>query len=537
MEQPMNRLDHQLPQRRAEIHYDDRRVLCFTPRPAGLHALLADAVKRNADGEALVAGTRRLRYTDLDLEVGLLAEGLKAQGIRQGHRVAVLLGNCIEFVVLVFAIARLGAIWVPLNTRDQEPGIRHMLTDSGARLLIAHKDLADRVPRLETVPDLRNRFLIGGHIEGFEPYEALRAASPLKQAVPTHDDDTVAIFYTSGTTGLAKGAMLTNLGLVHSAMHYQLAMELTEQDRSVLSVPLGHVTGMIAIVLPMILAGGTVVMMDEFKPVAFLKLAEAERMTHTVLVPAQYNLMLLQPDHNQYDLRTWRIGGFGGAPMPTVTIERLNAWLPNLSLMNLYGATETSSPTTMMPPSETARRADSVGLVVPCGHLRVVDDDGRDVPVGASGEIWMAGPMVVPGYWQNPEATAREFTDGYWHSGDIGSIDGEGFVRVFDRKKDMINRGGLKVFTTEVENVLTAYEDIAEAAVVGKPCPVLGERVHAFVVPREGSKPDIQEIMTFCRRQLADYKVPESISIRLDPLPRNTNGKVLKRNLRDLPIV
>jgi acyl-CoA synthetase (AMP-forming)/AMP-acid ligase II len=239
------------------------------------------------------------------------------------------------------------------------------------------------------------------------------------------------------------------------------------------------------------------------------------------MVPAMYKLCLLEQDFEKYDLSSWRIGAYGGAPMPAATIAALADKLPGLALMNAYGATETTSPATLMPPEETARRRDSVGLAVPCAEIKVVEE-----------ELWIRGPMVVKGYWNDPGATGREFTDGFWHSGDVGSIDAEGFVRVLDRKKDMINRGGFKVYTAEVESALAEHPAVVESAVVGVPCEVLGERVHAFVTLRARDV-DEQALRDFCSERLSDYKVPEKFILRDEPLPRNANGKVLKRELRE----
>jgi O-succinylbenzoic acid--CoA ligase len=217
--------------------------------------------------------------------------------------------------------------------------------------------------------------------------------------------------------------------------------------------------------------------------------------------------------------------------MPVATIDALTQRLPGLSLLNAYGATETTSPATLMPAGLTREHADSVGVALPAADIRVMDDTGREVAPGETGELWIGGPMVVPGYWANPEATAASFTAGYWHSGDLGSVDAQGFVRIFDRKKDMLNRGGFKIYSVEVENVLMAWPGMVEAAVVGKPCPVLGERVHAFV-HAPGLKPDDAALRRHCAERLADYKVPESFTWSAEPLPRNANGKLMKRLLR-----
>jgi len=204
-----------------------------------------------------------------------------------------------------------------------------------------------------------------------------------------------------------------------------------------------------------------------------------------------------------------------------------------LQLLNAYGATETTSPSTVMPRTQWRDHIDSVGVTVPCGRIKVVDDDGREVPPGTPGELWIAGPMVVPGYWRRPEANASEFVDGFWRSGDIGSIDAAGFVRIFDRKKDMINRGGFKIFSAEVEDVISSVEGVLECAIIGRADSVLGERVHAIVVIAEQSTVTADNVRAFCAERLSDYKVPETVTLQTLPLPRNANGKVQKPQLRD----
>jgi O-succinylbenzoic acid--CoA ligase len=346
------------------------------------------------------------------------------------------------------------------------------------------------------------------------------------------EEDCAVILYTSGTTGRPKGAMLTHLGIAHSVLHFVHCMGLDEHTRAILAVPASHVTGLIANLVSTVAVGGANLLMAAFKAGTFLELVERERATSTILVPAMYNLCLLHPGFGSADLGSWRIGGYGGAPMPVATIDALARKLPGLQLMNAYGATETTSPVTMMPARFTREHGDSIGFRLPCADVIVMDDDGLEVPPGEVGELWIGGPMVVRGYWNKPEATASEFTAGWWHSGDLGSVDAQGFVRVFDRKKDMLNRGGFKIYSVEVENLLMAYPGVLEAAVVGKPCPVLGERVHAFACV---SDPGINEhtLRAWCAKHLADYKVPESVTLTDKPLPRNANGKLLKRVLRE----
>ena len=296
-------------------------------------------------------------------------------------------------------------------------------------------------------------------------------------------------------------------------------------------MPLGHVTGVVANITTMLRCAGALIIMSEFKAAEYLKVAARERVTYTVMVPAMYNLCLLQPDFDSYDLSSWRIGGFGGAPMPIATIERLAIKIPGLKLANCYGATETTSPSTMMPNELTASHIDSVGLPCPGAEIVAMSADGHALPSGEIGELWIRSGSVIKGYWNNPKATAESFTAGFWHSGDLGSVDAERFVRVFDRQKDMINRGGLKIYSAEVESVLSGHPAVVESAIIAKPCPVLGERVHAVVVTRTVVGGEV--LRAWCAERLSDYKVPETIDLTSDPLPRNANGKVMKRQLRE----
>ncbi len=522
-----------LPATRLESHYGDRVVRCFAERPASVWAMFAAALARRPEAQALVVGESRWTYAEAAVRIDTIAAGLAARGIGVGDRVVLLLSNRPEFYFAYFACQRLGAIAVPVSTREQQAGVDYVLGQCGAAAIIHDDAHAAQVPSRPGV--LRVGCPSPGHApaDGAIPIATLEAdAGAAPPPAEVDEEDTATLLYTSGTTGKPKGAMLTHLGIVHSAMNLRACLELDEDLRSILAVPASHVTGLVAIIVETVHCGGALVMMPEFKAAAFLELAARERTSFTVLVPAMYTLCLMQPDLERHDLSNWRIGAYGGAPMAVATIDELGRRLPNLRLANAYGATETTSPTTTMPPEATREHADSVGLVVPNGAVVVLDDEGREVAPGETGELWIAGPMVVRGYWENPEADAREFSGGWWHSGDLGSIDAEGFVRVFDRKKDMINRGGYKIFSVEVENRLLAKPGVVEAAVIGAPCPVLGERVHAFVVSAE---PGIDEaaLRQWCADALADYKVPETIRFATEPLPRNPNGKLLKRLLRE----
>jgi acyl-CoA synthetase (AMP-forming)/AMP-acid ligase II len=431
----------------------------------------------------------------------------------------------------MFAAAHAGLVTVLLGTRQQKPEIAYVLTDCGAKLLIHEAQLANRVPDAHEVPDLLHRIVVDNDPR-VSQFASLLDHAALRPPADVGEEDTAMILYTSGTTGRPKGAMLAHCNIIHSSMIFVSCLQLAEADRSIAAVPLAHVTGVVANITTMVACGGTLIIMAEFKAAAYLKVAARERVTYTVMVPAMYNLCLLQPDFDSYDLSSWRIGGFGGAPMPVATIEKLDAKIPDLKLMNCYGATETTSPSTIMPGELTAAHIDSVGLPCPGADIIAVDAAGREVPRGEIGELWIRGGSVIKGYWNNPKATAESFTGGYWHSGDLGSVDAQNFVRVFDRQKDMINRGGLKIYSAEVESVLAGHADVIESAIIAKPCPVLGERVHAVIVTRHADV-STEALRAWCAERLSDYKVPETIALIAEPLPRNANGKVMKRQLRD----
>jgi O-succinylbenzoic acid--CoA ligase len=519
-----------LPAMRTETHFDGRTLSCFADRPASFYAMFAQAVASAPEHEALSCNGERWTYAQVEREVTRIAAGLSMRGILAGERVLMLISNKPEFVFMLYALQKIGAIAVPVGTREQGPGLTYILNQCGAAGVVFDSELADRIPAADAVPALRLRITIGANpVAGAHALADLNG--PAAPAVAVNEADCAVILYTSGTTGKPKGAMLTHFNIAHSVIHFEICLQLSAQDRAALAVPASHVTGLIALIATIVHVGGTLVILPEFKAADFVALAARERISYSLLVPAMYQLCLLQPAFREVDLSHWRIGGFGGAPMPAATVDTLRATVPGLTLVNCYGSTETTSPATIMPLGLTAAHNDSVGVAVPCATIKVVDANGQPVAAGESGELWIGGPMVVPGYWDNPDATANGFADGCWRSGDLGSLDAQGLVRIFDRIKDMINRGGFKIYSVEVENTIMGMAGVIEAAVVGQPCPVLGERVHAHVYA-PNSALDAAAVRAYCATQLADYKVPEQIIFVDTPLPRNPNGKVLKRQLR-----
>ena len=520
-----------------ETHFDGRRMLCYQGRAPHLLRMIEDATAQRLDRIALVDGALGMSWRTLHESSARLAAGLQAQGLRPGDRAMLLMGNHAGFVITLMALLRLQAVAVPVSTREAAAGVAFILGQCQASAVLADPPLMQRLSEAhEPMPAcLRICMEDPGQpiplTPGWQSGQALLQYAPWTEPTEPAQEAPAVILYTSGTTGRPKGAILTQLNLIHSVLHYQHALGLGAEDRALLAVPASHVTGLVAIVLAMAGVGGCTVMLREFKAAHCLKVLEQERITYSLMVPAMYALCLREPALASTRLDMWRLAGFGGAPMPPATIAALRAQCPDIRLFNAYGATETTSPTTLTPPG--SMQVDRVGIPLPCAQVRVVNDDGRDVPVGQSGEVWIAGPMVVPGYWDNPEATASGFQDGFWKSGDIGTLDEAGYLQVHDRKKDMINRGGYKVFSVEVENCLMAHPQVQEAATVGVPCPVLGERTHAFVYAPQGAGEALHlTLADWCRQHLADYKVPDAWTWLDGPLPRNANGKVIKTALR-----
>jgi long-chain acyl-CoA synthetase len=513
-----------------------RVVRCFAGRPRSLWEQFAASVKRDPDAEALLwDADGRMTYGELALQARKVSTGLRAIGIARGDRVAALTGNRFEYVVLALAAWRLGAILVPLDSRLRAPEIRHILVHSGARVLLCEDRLFGGLPARDSLPDLEHLVVLdrAGAVAGEMDFrELLGAAADIAPAAIDEQDD-AAILYTSGTTGEPKGVQLAHVNMIHSTMHFERVWRLPPRTRSALAIPGSNVTGLVTIILTMLRIGGCIVLLPPFKAGNFLSTASRLRMNHTFMVPAQYKLCLMDPGLDGYDLSAWKLGSTGGAPMPRAFIDELRRRIPTLQISDGYGATELASPAIIRPAAMTADHPDSVGVPVACAEVLVMSDDGTEVPAGTAGELWIKGPMVSKGYWRNPEATRECFVDGFWKSGDIATMDAHGLVRLHDRKKDVVNRGGYKVYSVEVEGVLLTHPSITEAAVIAKPDPVLGERVHAVVF---GARIAVNEaeLGAYCLERLADYKVPESFTVLNQPLPRNSNGKILKRALREM---
>jgi long-chain acyl-CoA synthetase len=474
--------------------------------------------------------------------------------VSTGDRVAIAMRNFPEWSVAFWAAAAAGAVVVPLNAWWTGEELQYGLGDSGTTVLICDEQRAERIAdHLTYLPDLRTTIV--ARTSGAElPFGMLRYEAVLGEVPPGADlalpdvgldtDDDATIFYTSGTTGQPKGALGTHrnictnpISLIYvnarNALRSGTESAAGGPNSHLLSVPLFHATGCHSILVANLLAGGKLVMMQRWDAGRALQLIERERITTFGGVPTMVMEVLDHPDFARRDTSSVRNVGYGGAPAPPELVRRVKADFPGGNASNGYGLTETSSLSTMNTGADYVAKPDSVGPPVPVVSVKVVDLEGKEVPVGDIGELWIKGPNVVKGYWEKPEATAQTFSRGWLRTGDVARLDDEGFVYIVDRAKDMLIRGGENVYCVEIEGILHGHEAVADAAVIGIPHPVLGEEVGAVVQVRPGYSPSEAEIQQHVAAHLAAFKVPVRVWFAAEPLPRNPAGKILKRQLRD----
>lgn len=521
-----------------ENHFN-RLVNVYEDGPKNLTEMLRKTTEAFCDKEALVMNGERLSYGQLWEKTERIAGNLHVSyGIQKGDRVALLVGNSIEFVLLVFACARIGAIIVTLNTRLQDKELFYMLNHSDSKVLIMDHEFISKVDRMRdpsAIPNIQYFFGIGNNEtrgKDYIPFEILEQKA-LPPEVDVVADDPLFIMYTSGTTGVPKGAIGSHLGVIHSAISYELMLKSNHQTRTLIAIPLFHVTGLIGQLIHMVRVGGTSVIMRRYKTAEYIRLISEESITFLFNVPTIYIMVLSHSDFTKYTYHSVNCIAYGGAPMSAEAISNLRKAFPGVFLHNAYGATETSSPTTIIPQEYPDSKMFSVGLPVPVAEVKVVDENGNSCPAGQIGQLLIKGPMVVEGYWDNAEANQKSFIEGFWCSGDLAKIDEEGYVFIMDRMKDMINRGGEKIFSVEVENVLYNHPKILEAVIVGIPDKIFGEVVKAFVLPKENVEINEEEVKQFVAERLADYKVPAMVEF-VSELPRNPGGKVMKHKLKEI---
>ena len=492
---------------------------------------------------AVAFGPRKVTYAALEERACRLANGLAALGVGSGDRVAALLHNCNAFVEALFATAKLGAVFVPVNFRLVAREIAALMDAFGPTVLLAGEGFADVLATLHARPNfprhvisIDDRFPAEPVPDPANPYEAWLAAQETaapEVAVPR--EAVQMLMHSSGTTGLPKGIIYTHATTLASSMSKITDFDLRPADVVVVFGPLFHAGPLLDLALPLLLRGGRLALgaSRQFDPAKLLTTIAAERGTMVQIYPTMLRRLLTEvPDPSRYDLSSLRLITTGGEPAPLPVIRGVHERYPQAAFVNTYGSTESGPMTTVLRPEDSLRKIGSVGRPAFGVQVRIADPEGRALPPGVVGEVLVRGPFVTPGYWNRPELTAESSRGGWWHNGDLAWRDEEGFIYISGRSKDMIKSGAENIFPVEIEQVIAGMPGVIEVGVVGVPNEEWGEAVAAFVVKAPDAAIDEATVVARCREDLAGYKKPRHV-LFIDGLPRNTTNKVDKRALRE----
>ena len=502
---------------------------------------LADLLRRSAarypDRVAVIDGPRARTYAELDADASRVANALHDRGLGVGDRIGLLSRNSLEYAQLVFGVARSGGVLVPINFMLGGGEVGYILRHSSSAALIVQDALVDvaeqAIAHAEAQGSLCARIVLGGERDGWEPFERLLAHPEASEpAVVIRPDDPAQVLYTSGTESRPKGAVLAHSALVAQYTSCIVDGGMDSSDVELHAMPLFHCAQQHCFLVPDIYLGAKSVIVGAPDPGALLEEIERHGVTKFFAPPTMWIGMLRHPDFDTRDLSSLRKGYYGAAIMPVEILREITQRLPSVRLWNFYGQTEMAPAAVMLQPEDQLRKAGAAGR--PCLNVetRLVDEDGVDVGVGEVGEIVHRGPHAILEYLNDDAKTAEAFRDGWFHSGDLGTLDEEGYLTVVDRIKDMIKTGGENVASREVEEVLYEHDAVGELAVIGIAHPVWIEAVVAVIVLRQGSSVTAEELKAHARSRLAPFKVPKAFAF-VDALPKNPSGKLLKRDMRE----
>ncbi|MDH3748769.1 MAG: long-chain-fatty-acid--CoA ligase [Gammaproteobacteria bacterium] len=470
---------------------------------------------------AVISEGHRYTHADIRSKCCRLASALKNKGVQPGDRVAILAANSVQYIECYLAIPAAGFIVVPLNTRHAEPELVYAVKDADAKVLLTDRDpgaLRELFDTVVMIPD---------------EYEALlEAADEAELGVDVTEDTLAGLFYTGGTTGAAKGVMLSHRNLIANSFHWMTVSPPTQDNVTLIMAPLFHAAGSNG-VLSGIWSGSCQIPLAVFNPAVALDLIGEHKVTQTLGVPAMLAAISELQHTEPRDTSSLQMIAHGGSPIATEVVRRACEAFPTAEFLHVYGLTETSPLLTGLRDEQTLLDVDrgrSCGQSIIGVQVKIIDQGGNEMPSGEVGELVAKGPNIMKGYWRKPEQTKEVIQDGWFRSGDMGYMDDEGYVFLVDRAKDMIVSGGENVYCSEVEEALYKHPAVLEAAVFGIPDDEWGEAVHAVVVPREEIAPE--ELIDFCRKHIAGYKLPKAITFSDMELPKSGPGKVLKRELR-----
>ncbi len=500
-------------------------------------------VRRYPEKPALICGETRLTYKEFNERCNRLANSFLSLGVGENEHFSLLSKNCHIHFELFFAAAKAGTVFVPLNYRLSPRELIYIINDSESKCLFFAKEYLPVVESIRNdLKEVKNYVCIDGSIEGYHFYEDVLKNSDSKEPDSSFikEEDIVAIFYTSGTTGYPKGAMISHKNRVSDMINQVTDNEYIEPEDIHLNVgPLYHI-GALSQSQGHIYRGCTVVILKEFDPKRIYELIEKEKINSFWAAPTMIQMLLDYPDKDKYDLSSVKTITYAGSPIPIELLKRAINFFGANKLIQFFGMTETGPQISHLRrrdhvsegTEKQLKRLRSVGIECQNVHVRIVDDNDQDVPTGQIGEILVKSDGVTSGYWKKPEDTKKALKDGWFHTGDMGYLDEDRYLYIVDRKKDMIISGGENVYSAEVENVLCMHPAVSEAAVIGVPHEKWVETVKAIVVLKPGASATEDEIIEFCKRNLASYKKPTSVEF-VDELPKTASGKVLKRELRE----
>jgi long-chain acyl-CoA synthetase len=501
-----------------------------------LAVILEESMKNDPEKPALILGETSLSYAELGAAAKKFASALASLGVGPGDKVAVMLPNVPQFAVAYYGILNVGASVVPLNVLLKSPEVAYHLDDSDAVALVSWEGFLEEAQKgFEEAENCRDLIVAeepGGEgvpvgALGFD--ELLAENSPEYEMAQPMPDETAVVIYTSGTTGRPKGAELTHFNMFMNAFcNADKLLGLGEDDVGIAVLPLFHIFGQTCVMNAFIYNGSTIVLVPRFEPEAALKVMQDVGVTVFQGVPTMYQQLLHHPKLDEYDTSNLRLGVSGGASMPVEVLKEFEGRF-GIVILEGYGLSETS-PTACFNRSQERRKIGSIGLPIWGTEAEVVNEEDEEVPRGERGELILKGHHVMKGYHGKPEETKKAIKNGWFYTGDVATMDEEGFVYVVDRVKDMIVRGGYNVYPRETEEAIYEHEGVAEVAVIGTPHEELGEEICAVVAPKEGESVTEQEIIAFAKERIAAYKYPRRV-IFMDELPKTATGKILKREL------
>lgn len=495
----------------------------------GISAWASHWARFGADRPALLADGGGRTWGELERGCAEVAAGLTAEGVRKGDRVGGLMRNAPEHFEVVLACARIGAIFVPLNPLLTAPELRAVAGDADLAAVVTDPDFVPVLPVLEEMVGGERIYFVGEPPEGGRALDELRRHGLLVDDLDVHPEDPLMICYTSGTTGKAKGAVLTHANMEGVAASAIAVDALGFHDRAIVTVPLAFTGAGVSFAIPFLRCGGSIVIRNEFDPARLLDDIETLGVTFIGVVPVILERLAAEPRFAETDLSGLRVAKVGGAAVPEHLLRLYHS--RGVGLVNAYGLTEGSGLNLELQSHEALRRTGSVGLPLWGQEAKVVDETGRECAPGEAGELLIGGTCVLKEYWRNPTATAATIRDGWLHTGDLATVDEDGYYRIVDRSKDLIISGGLNIYPAEIESVLAEHPDVLEVAVVGVPDERWGETPVACVV---SSNPglDLAALNEHAAASLATYKRPRRLELLDKPLPRGMSGKILKRELR-----